>query len=87
MPSMQFVAAPTASPASLRKEASAPLAGSMNWSNAGTTDNDEIVVNEEGNGYDAEVAARVKDGMRERCLPQIADAWLLSQRNRKTSPK
>lgn len=35
--------------------------------------NDEVVVNEEGNGYDSEVASRVKDGMRERCLPQLAD--------------
>jgi len=34
------------------------------------------VINEEGNGYDAEVAARVKDGMREHCLAQVADAWL-----------
>lgn len=35
-----------------------------------------MVINEEGNGYDAEVAARVKDGMREHCLAQVADAWL-----------
>ena len=38
--------------------------------------NDEVVVNEEGNGYDSDVAARVKDGMRERCLPQLVEAWL-----------
>ena len=38
--------------------------------------NDEVVVNEDGGAYDAEVAARVKDGMREHCLPQVAEAWL-----------
>lgn len=52
---------------------------------------DEVVVNEEGNGYDAEVAARVKDAMRERCLPQVRghvskrdpEPWLLRRRQRR----
>ena len=35
----------------------------------------EDVVSTEGSGYISEVANRVKDGMRENCLPQIADAW------------
>lgn len=47
---------------------------------------DEIVVNEEGNGYDSEVAGRVKDAMRERCLTQLADAWLTILRLHESAP-
>ena len=36
----------------------------------------EEVVSAEGSGHDPQLAARVKDGMREQCLPQLADAWL-----------
>ena len=46
----------------------------------------QVVVNEEGNGYDSDVAARVKDGMRERCLPQIVDAWLTILRMHESAP-
>jgi len=35
----------------------------------------EDVVSAEGSGYNPEMANRVKDGMRENCMPQIADAW------------
>lgn len=35
----------------------------------------EDIVSNEGSGYSSEVANRVKDGMRENCLPAIADAW------------
>ncbi|KAL1526877.1 hypothetical protein AB1Y20_015568 [Prymnesium parvum] len=35
----------------------------------------EDIVSSEGSGYNPEVATRVKDGMRENCLPQVADAW------------
>lgn len=47
----------------------------------------EDVVSTEGSGYNPEVANRVKDGMRENCLPQIADAWysILQVRDDKTS--
>ena len=38
--------------------------------------NEDIVVHHEGNGYNSEIASRVKDGMRDSCLAQIADAWL-----------
>lgn len=47
---------------------------------------EEIVVNEDGNGYDSGVAGRVKDGMRDRCLPQIADAWLTIFRLHESAP-
>ena len=35
----------------------------------------EEVVSAEGSGHDPQLAARVKDGMREGCLPQVVDAW------------
>eukprot|EP00316_Scyphosphaera_apsteinii_P000353 CAMPEP_0119324400 /NCGR_PEP_ID=MMETSP1333-20130426/63108_1 /TAXON_ID=418940 /ORGANISM="Scyphosphaera apsteinii, Strain RCC1455" /LENGTH=1057 /DNA_ID=CAMNT_0007332091 /DNA_START=141 /DNA_END=3314 /DNA_ORIENTATION=+ len=38
------------------------------------TINDEVV-SAEGGGFDSQVASRIKDGMREQCLPQITDAW------------
>ena len=47
---------------------------------------EEVVVNEEGNGYDSSVAGRVKDGMRERCLPQLAEAWLTILRLHESAP-
>ena len=48
--------------------------------------NEDVVVNEESNGYDSEVAARVKDGMREQCLVQIADAWMSILRLHESAP-
>ena len=35
----------------------------------------EEVVSSDTGGYDSAVASRVKDGMREGCLPTVADAW------------
>jgi len=48
--------------------------------------NEDVVVHEESNGYDSEVAMRVKDGMRDGCLPQLADAWLSILQLHETTP-
>jgi exportin-T len=49
--------------------------------------NEDIVVHEEANGYDSEVANRVKDGMRDTCLAQIVDAWLSILQLHDTAPE
>ena len=47
---------------------------------------EQVVVHEESNGYDSETATRVKDGMRDRCLAQVADAWYSILQLHSTAP-